>query len=270
MGKDVGMKREVHSRIVCQVTAEADNVVSISVADTDLLTSEELTVTVDGTPVEPTELTDVHGTRLHRVITPPGELVIAYSAVAEGQSAPAPSEDVDLIRYMRPSRYCPSDVLAPVASGLFGEKSGIALVQAVREWVNNHLSYISGSSGPTDDAVDTYLRRAGVCRDYAHLCITLLRARETPARLAAVYAPGLSPMDFHAVVEAHVDGRWQLIDATNLAPRESMLRIATGRDAADTAFLTTNSGGLFLNELKVTAVADELPTEDPSQLVQLR
>ncbi len=70
----------------------------------------------------------------------------------------------------------------------------------------------------------------------------MLRARNVPARLVAVYAPGLQPMDFHAVVEAAIDGEWRAVDATTLAPRQSLVRIATGRDASDTAFLTVQSG----------------------------
>jgi transglutaminase-like putative cysteine protease len=136
--------------------------------------------------------------------------------------------------------------------------------------VHDRLAYTSGSSGPTDDAVDTLLLGAGVCRDYAHLVLSLLRARDVPARLAAVYAPGLDPMDFHAVVEAWVDGAWRLVDATGLAPRASMLRIATGRDAADTAFMTTHCGAVTLTEMTVTATVDDLPFDDPATVVELR
>jgi transglutaminase-like putative cysteine protease len=83
-----------------------------------------------------------------------------------------------------------------------------------------------------------------------------------PARLVSVYAPGLDPMDFHAVCEAWVDGAWQVVDATWLAPRQTLVRIATGRDAADTAFLTNNGAELVLEQMVVTAVADELPADD--------
>jgi transglutaminase-like putative cysteine protease len=85
-----------------------------------------------------------------------------------------------------------------------------------------------------------------------------------------VYAPGLGPMDFHAVCEAWVDEAWQVVDATWLAPRQSLLRIATGRDAADTAFLTNNGAHIVLDELEVTAVADELPDDDWTSPAQLR
>ena len=127
-----------------------------------------------------------------------------------------------------------------------------------------------GSSGPTDGATDTLLGGAGVCRDYAHLVIALLRALRVPARLTSVYAPGCDPMDFHAVVEAYVADDWFVVDATALAPRSSLVRIATGRDASDTALMTIVSGCADLNWSQVTAVADDgLPDDDLDQLVQL-
>jgi transglutaminase-like putative cysteine protease len=87
--------------------------------------------------------------------------------------------------------------------------------------------------------------------------------------MAAVYAPGLSPMDFHAVAEAFVDGQWWVVDATRLAPRQSILRIATGRDAADIAFLTNHWADLRLVNFEVLAIADTLPVDDGQQLLQL-
>ena len=122
---------------------------------------------------------------------------------------------------------------------------------------------------PTDGAEQTLLARRGVCRDYAHLVIALLRALDIPARMVAVYAPGLDPMDFHAVAEAWVDDTWQVVDATALAPRQSLVRISTGRDAADTAFLTNHWADLILRELSVFAVVDELPRDDVRELVVL-
>jgi transglutaminase-like putative cysteine protease len=100
--------------------------------------------------------------------------------------------------------------------------------------------------------------------------VALLRARDVPARLVSVYAPGLSPMDFHAVVEALVDGAWEVVDPTGLAPRRSFVRIATGRDAADTAFLSSYGGVVQLDRLSVSAVVDgDLPPEDADERVQL-
>ena len=145
------------------------------------------------------------------------------------------------------------------------------LLEAVSSWVGTRLDYVPGSSGPTDGATETLLGGAGVCRDYAHLVIALLRALRVPARLTAVYAPGCDPMDFHAVVEAFVEDGWYAVDATALAPRSSLVRIATGRDAADTAFMTTIAGAANLDWSSVTAVADHgLPTDDLDQLVAIR
>ena len=84
-----------------------------------------------------------------------------------------------------------------------------------------------------------------------------------------MYAPGLSPMDFHAVAEAYIDGVWQVVDATGLAPRQSLMRIATGRDAADTAFLSSAGAAVLLNVLRVTAIADVLPRDDVAQPARL-
>ncbi|MGA1837815.1 transglutaminase family protein [Herbiconiux sp. 11R-BC] len=225
---------------------------------------------VDGRLIEPLEITDAHGTRLHQFDVPPGRFTARYEAVVDGEVAPAPVEPVDLIRYLRPSRYCESDTLMPTALGEFRGLFDRELLEAVSSWVGSELSYVPGSSAPTDGAVQTLLLRKGVCRDYAHLVIALLRALDVPARLASVYAPGLSPMDFHAVAEAFVEGAWHVVDATTLAPRQSLLRIATGRDAADTAFLTNHGGNLILENLEVSAVVDSLPFDDITKLVQLR
>ena len=100
--------------------------------------------------------------------------------------------------------------------------------------------------------------------------IALLRAVNVPARLVSVYAPGCQPMDFHAVAEAFVDGQWRVVDATLLAPRQSLVRIATGRDAADTAFLDNHNGAIALTLLSVTAITEGvLPTDAADQLATL-
>lgn len=133
------------------------------------------------------------------------------------------------------------------------------------------MAYVSGASRGTDGAVDSILQASGVWRDFAHVAVALLRALGTPARLVSVYAPGLEPMDVHAVAEVWVDEAWHIVDATRLAPRASMVRIATGRDAADTAFLTTRGGRMRFDRQAVTAVIAEggLPQEDPHALVRL-
>jgi transglutaminase-like putative cysteine protease len=110
----------------------------------------------------------------------------------------------------------------------------------------------------------------GTCRDFAHLGIALCRATGVPARFAAVYAPGLYPMDFHAVFEAFQDGQWFVHDATGLAPRQSLVRVVTGRDAADTAFATITGGIADLEAIEVTAtVGGDLPLDDHVCAVRL-
>jgi transglutaminase-like putative cysteine protease len=224
---------------------------------------EQLTVLTDGRPVDPVEAL-VGGARVHRLELPAGDTTITYSAQVESAGSPREVTPAEWAEYVRPSRYCPSDQLAGFAATEFDQSTPRAeLVAAVAKWVHDRLVYTSGSSRPVDTAVDTLLMGQGVCRDYAHLTVTLLRALEVPARLVAVYAPGLSPMDFHAVVEADVDGIWQTVDATRLAPTSALVRICSGRDAADTAFLSLFGGRAVMNTISVTATVDgDLPAPD--------
>ncbi|WP_438853862.1 transglutaminase-like domain-containing protein [Agromyces sp. M3QZ16-3] len=231
--------------------------------------AERLEFRADGRPIEATELTDAAGNRLHVVDAPRGSLECSYSAEVSGRAPEASVDPVDLLAYLRPSRYAESDRLAATAAAEFAGIEGADRLAAVSSWVGTRLSYVPGSSSPTDGAVQTLLARQGVCRDYAHLVVALLRALDVPARLVAVYAPGLDPMDFHAVAEAWIDGAWHVVDATTLAPRETMLRISTGRDAADTAFLSAYGGVVRLDSVEVTAVADTLPDDDVRRLVRL-
>jgi transglutaminase-like putative cysteine protease len=143
-------------------------------------------------------------------------------------------------------------------------------VASITEWIRERISYVPGSSDVHDSAEDTLLTGMGTCRDFAHLGIALCRATGIPARFAAVYAPGLYPMDFHAVFESLELGRWRVHDATGLAPRTSLVRIATGRDAADAAFSAVNSGVVSMDGIEVTAtVGSVLPPDDHSRIVEL-
>ncbi|GAA4973149.1 transglutaminase family protein [Kineococcus glutinatus] len=232
---------------------------------------ESLAVTREGEPVELLEDVDRLGGRLHAFSAGKGTTRVDYSARVRVDPGAADTALTPRERWQftRPSRYCESDRLAAVAAAEFVGTDRAELPAAVTAWVHERLDYVSGSSDPTDGAVDTLLAGQGVCRDHAHLVVALLRALDVPARLVAVYAPGLEPMDFHAVVEAAPDDRWQLQDATRLAPRASLLRISTGRDAADTAFLS-NTGITTLEEMEVLAVAEgDLPAEEPAALVRL-
>ncbi len=226
-----------------------------------------LVATLDGTPVTVREITGPEPwSRQHLVECSTGTLEIIYAATVEpGSGDLTEVDEAERIEMLRPSRYCPSDRLVAFCSTRFPgpEAPALTRLRAITDYVHDHLEYISGSTGPTDDAVDVLLAGQGVCRDYAHLVVTLARAAGMPARLVAVYAPGLSPMDFHAVAEVDVEGTWHVVDATRLAPRESLVRIATGRDAADTAWATTVRGAADLQDVTVTAVADGgLPADD--------
>jgi transglutaminase-like putative cysteine protease len=264
--------RRVGARIVVRTHEQVHMMLQVAVSDTaPAQVDERLSVTFNGAPLEPTEVLVSDVGRVHLLDADPGWVTVEYEATVVGRALPAPVSLADGITYVRPSRYAESDRLGAIAHAEFaGIEGRPALLAAVSSWVGAQVSYVAGSSGPTDGAVDTLLQRQGVCRDYAHLVIALLRALDVPARLAAVYAPGLDPMDFHAVAEAAVDGQWRVVDATLLAPRESLLRIATGRDAADTAFLSIYGGAADLLESEVTAVVDgDLPIEDVHALVAL-
>jgi hypothetical protein len=243
------------------------------------LIDERLHVTVDGRPLgEPVaELAADHGGRTHVLRAAPGTLDIAYDATIQAPAhfAADPSMvaagdlddgelDAAAIVALRQSRYCPSDTLAGFAAAeLVALDRGPDLARSIASWVFERLAYELGVSRSLDTAVDSLLANAGACRDFAHLTITLCRALGVPARLVSVYAPGLSPMDFHAVVEARRGDGWELLDPTRLAPRSSLVRIATGRDAADTAFATTLRGEAELISTEVYATVDgDLPLDD--------
>lgn len=157
----------------------------------------------------------------------------------------------ETVQYLLPSRQCPSHQFTDFVEERFGHLAGGAKLAAMRDWVASHLSYVPGSSTSETNAANTFHSGQGVCRDYAHLLITLARGGEIPARFASVYAPGVSPPDFHAVAEVFLGGAWHLVDATGMAQPDEMAVIGIGRDSGDVAFLTA-FGPLFLNRQSVT------------------
>lgn len=271
--EDSGLKREVGAQLDVWISAPTTLEFQIAVAPQPGATvTEQLSFTLNGNTIEATELIGDHGNRIHKMDVDSGSLWVNYSATIIGRTDPAPVEEIDLTTYLRPSRYAEADKFFGFAATEFGQFTDPAvLLEKVSAWVGSRLSYVPGSSDPIDGAVDTLLAGAGVCRDYAHLVVALLRAVNVPARLVAVYAPGCSPMDFHAVAEAFVDGAWQVVDATCLAPRQTLVRISTGRDAADTAFLDNHRGSITLNSTVVSAWVDGyLPYDNLSELVAIR
>lgn len=271
MGDGIGARR-VSAHIEAEVTDTACVALAVAVADVHVPAVEQLDVTLDGEPVGVREIANDHGGRLHILDdVAPGHLEIDYAATVESPAAAQTASELDTYRYVLPSRYCQSDELGPLARAEFAGMSRDDMLRAISSWVGQNLAYVPGSSRPIDGAVATLLARQGVCRDYAHLAAALLRANGVPARLVSVYAPGLDPMDFHAVTEVCMDRTWHVVDTTCLAPRSSMVRIATGADATDTAFMTTLRGSAELTGIEVSAVVTgDLPTDDIDELVQLR
>ena len=263
--------RRVTAHIEATVVDRSTQAFAIAVAE-GYRREESFSVTIDGAPVAVEEVRTAHDGRLHLARdVPPGALVADYAASIRGEAAPPTADDEQWLRYLRPSRYCESDRMGAFARAEFGGLSAAALVAAIPEWVAGRVRYVPGVSRPTDGAIATLMAGEGVCRDFAHLTAALLRANDVAARAVAVYAPGLYPMDFHAVTEALLDDRWVVIDPTGLAPRQSLVRIATGADAAETAFMTTVGGRVDLTGIEVTAVADpDLPVDEPPRVEVLR
>ncbi|WP_010148299.1 transglutaminase-like domain-containing protein [Serinicoccus profundi] len=266
------MRRNLTADLTATVTSPVEATIGVTVADQVTRGEERFSVTLDGAPVEVQDVLDeASGTRWHVVRdVAPGELAVSYAATVTDGGAAAAVSPLERIHYVRPSRYVDLDRLESVARAEVGDVVGEQGVLDVAAWVHDHVRYVIGSSTVTDGASDTYLARRGVCRDFAHLTLALLRARGIPSRLVACYAPGLSPMDFHAVVEAAVEDRWVVVDPTRLAPRESLVRICAGADASETSFLTVHSGGLTFRTLKVSAAVDgDLPTDDHQGTVSI-
>ena len=178
-----------------------------------------------------------------------GPLVVSYEAriaitrpcpgFAGLPATPPHMMGVEQTRYLLPSRFCPSDRFQSFVSHEFPGLTGGDLVQAALDWIASHLTYVPGSSGPGTGADQTFLDRQGICRDYAHLLVSFLRASGIPSRVASAYGVGVTPQDFHAVAEIWLDGAWHLADATGMSSADRMAVIGVGRDAADIAFLTS-------------------------------
>jgi transglutaminase-like putative cysteine protease len=190
-----------------------------------------------------------------------GQLQVRYEADIEtsvrldnGHELPSHGlEDLspEAISYLFPSRYCQSDRLRNQAFDLFGHLvDPYTLASEICDWIYVHVAYRPGSSNEKSSAVDTLEERVGVCRDFAHLAIAFCRSMNLPARYVTCYSHLLYPPDFHAVIEVFIGGTWYVFDPTRLAPLNGLVRIATGRDAADAAVCTI-FGGSLLNSMQV-------------------
>jgi len=145
----------------------------------------------------------------------------------------------DAVRYLMPSRYClPDDVDAQVGT-IFNDLSGGARIAAISSWIYDTFQYDIAASNAGTSAIDSVKSHRGVCRDYAHVLISLARAAAIPARFASVYAPNVTPQDFHAVAEVYLDGAWHFVDATGMARADQIVCIGVGMDAAEVSFLSS-------------------------------
>ncbi|MCB2067683.1 MAG: transglutaminase family protein [Erythrobacter sp.] len=157
----------------------------------------------------------------------------------------------DVTQYLFDSRYCQIDPMHGFVAEHFGTLQGGAKVQAMRDWIAEHFDYVPGASNAHTTALDSFVERRGICRDYAHVLVTFARAAAIPARFVSCYSPQVDPPDFHAVAQVWLadpqgdGGAWQIVDATGMADPAQTAIIGVGRDAADVSFLTSYGPAWF-------------------------
>jgi transglutaminase-like putative cysteine protease len=212
--------------------------------------------------VAPVEYVDAFGNLVQRFVMPKGKLELNVECVVEcpdmiatAPDAPyTPPEDLpdEVLAFLVPSRYCPSDQMVAQAREIAGNaRPGYARAEAIRAWIEKNIEYKRGTSDESTSGLDTFNLRAGVCRDFAHVGIALCRSLLIPARMVVGYLHKLAPpMDQHAWFEAFVGGRWYTFDATQKEPRGGRIVIAYGRDAADVA-ITTPFGPIEVDGMQV-------------------
>jgi len=241
------MKFDVFTEMEYTVKSESTLILNINALRTQHQTilSEEFVVSPD---IKTEELPSTSGeNRMVRFeVNKPGIIKVTYQATVdnyyktvdyEGQyETPVAQFDYSILPYLYPSRYCQSDKLYRLAHNMFGHiVNPFTKVIALTDWIYRNVEYLSGSTNSETSAFDTVTEQQGVCRDFAHLGIALCRALTIPARYFTGYTYQLTPPDFHACFEAYLNGEWILFDATKLVPLNGMVKIATGRDAADAA-----------------------------------
>ncbi|MEN3951818.1 transglutaminase family protein [Iodidimonas sp. SYSU 1G8] len=219
---------------------------------------------------------DAFGNWCTRLVAPPGPIRIYADALVKDTGLPdivapgtpqTPVEQLpdDALMFLLGSRYCETDRLAGFAWARFGHvEGGWEKVQAVVDFVHNHLRFSYPEARPTRTALDAFTEGKAVCRDFAHLAITLCRCLNIPARYCTGYLgdigvpPVPDPMDFSAWFEVYLDGKWYTFDARHNTPRIGRILIARGRDASDVA-ISSSFGPTELLQFKVWT--DEVPTD---------
>lgn len=206
-------------------------------------------VTSPAVPI--TAYRDGFGNWCSRIVAPAGLICISTDAVIKDSGnvrPPQPAaiqhavEDLpaDTLVYLLGSRYCETDRLSEIAWGLFSKTPpGWARVQAICDFVHNHITFGYQFARSTKTAFEAYSEKVGVCRDYTHLAITFCRCMNIPARYCTGYLGDIgvpladAPMDFSAWFEVYLGGRWHTFDARNNIPRIGYILLAQGRDATD-------------------------------------
>ncbi len=207
--------------------------------------------------VSTTAYRDGFGNWCTRLIAPPGRFRITSDAFINDSGLPEPefphayehtvqSLPDDALVFLLPSRYCETELIATAAWSLFGSlMPGWSRVQAICDYVHDHIAFDYQCARPTKTAWEVYNERVGVCRDYAHLAISFCRALNIPARYCTGYLgdigvpPMDAPMDFAGWFEAYLNGAWHTFDPRNNERRIGRVLIARGRDAADVAISMT-------------------------------
>lgn len=223
--------------------------------------------------------TDAFGNHAARISAPAGKLRLTYDNVAEDSGLHEPKIDGarlhppeelpdECLRFLLASRYCEVDRMSQMAWDLFGKTPATwERVQAVMDWAHGHVTFGYPFARPDKTAFDVCNEKQGVCRDFQHLAITILRAMNVPARYATGYLgdigvpPAPSPMDFSAWLEVYLGGKWHALDARHNTPRIGRILQARGRDAVDVA-LTTSFGPANLEKFVVWT--DEVKGQCPS------
>jgi transglutaminase-like putative cysteine protease len=208
---------------------------------------------VDGATTSHTFTEPSTANRINRLYTEGGLVTIRYQSTVEIDHLLVDPMSVDecaiscvppeVLPYVLPSRYCQSDKMRSTALAMFGHVlPGYARVSSICDWVTQHVRFKPGASDATTCAMETFNSRVGVCRDYAHLMISICRALNIPARYVTSVDfgadPSLGPTDFHACVEVFMGKDWYLFDPSGLSKIMGLIRIGTGRDAADASFAT--------------------------------
>lgn len=214
------------------------------------------------------------GNRYTRLQAFPGALSVRYEAMVDIDhhlASPETLGELPIVRlpmhvlpFIYPSRYCQSDRLRKLATREFGHlRQGYQRAQTIRDWVLSRTTFTAMSSNSSTSALETIIEQIGVCRDFAHLMIALCRAVNLPARFVSGIDygadPALGPRDFHAYVEVYLEGRWYIFDPSGTAIPMGLVRIGTGRDAADVSFATV-FGTLTSNAPLITIEAVTEPS----------